>query len=472
MSKKSKRYLDPKVLHKTLDKKFNQGLYLQQIGHYSEAKLIYKEILKLQPGNPDALHLKGLTYYYLREFNSAIESISEAIKINSHIADFYSHRGLAFHAIKDNDNALKDYEKAIALRPNFAQAYSNKGLLLLDNKKIESAISNFEIAILFIPEFAEAHYNLGNANMALKKYDQALNNYNYAISLNPHIIDARFNKGLALLELGKFEDALLEFDHCNTPLSRAQALICLNALGKINEIYDRIEARSGLDDSNISIAAISSFIAEKQNRMTAHNFCKNPLDFLYFNNIRYHTEDLDLFLNNTIKEIVDIKSEWEPLNKSTNMGFQAEIDLFKDPYGKMIDLKSIILKELNSYYLKFKDHSCAFIDKWPSKTNITGWHVILKKQGYQSTHIHPSGWLSGVIYLKIAPSLEKNEGAIEFCLGSENYKVPDTDTRKKIHNPSPGDIVFFPSSLHHRTIPFTTDTDRIIVSFDLLPDEN
>ena len=32
-----------------------------------------------------------------------------------------------------------------------------------------------------------------------------------------------------------------------------------------------------------------------------------------------------------------------------------------------------------------------------------------------------------------------------------------------------GDIVFFPSSLHHRTIPFSTDTDRIIVSFDLKP---
>lgn len=472
MSKKIKSHLNPKVLHKTLDKKFNQGLYLQQKGHYLEAKSIYQEILKLQPTNPDALHLIGLAYYYLREFNSAIESISEAIKINSHIAEFYSNRGLAFHAIKDKDNALKDYEKAIALRSNFAQAYANKGLLLLDNKKIESAISNFEIAILFIPEYAEAHYNLGNANMALKKYDQALNNYNHAIALNPHIIDARFNKGLALLELGKFQDALLEFDHCNTPLSRAQALICLNALGEFNEIYDRIEARAGLDDNNISIAAISSFISEKQNRMTAHNFCRNPLDFLYFSNIRYHTEDLDLFLNHTIKEITDIKSEWEPLNKSTNMGFQSEIDLFKDPFGKMIDLKSIILNELNSYYSKFKNNSCTFIEKWPSNTNITGWHVILKKQGYQSTHIHPSGWLSGVIYLKIAPALEKNEGAIEFCLGSENYKVPDINTRKKIHNPSPGDIVLFPSSLHHRTIPFTTDTDRIIVSFDLLPDEN
>ena len=38
------------------------------------------------------------------------------------------------------------------------------------------------------------------------------------------------------------------------------------------------------------------------------------------------------------------------------------------------------------------------------------------------------------------------------------------------HHPEVGDIVFFPSSLHLKTIPFTTDADRIIVSFDLMPE--
>ena len=102
------------------------------------------------------------------------------------------------------------------------------------------------------------------------------------------------------------------------------------------------------------------------------------------------------------------------------------------------------------------------------KKNLFGWHVILQQQGYQDPHIHPAGWLSGVIYLKVVPSLEKNEGAIEFSLNAQNYS--DLKSPKFIHQPKKGDIVFFPSSLHHRTIPFTTNTDRIIISFDLLPD--
>ena len=99
---------------------------------------------------------------------------------------------------------------------------------------------------------------------------------------------------------------------------------------------------------------------------------------------------------------------------------------------------------------------------------MSGWHVILKQQGYQIAHIHPKGWLSGVIYLMVVPSQGRDEGAIEFSLNGGNYS--DDGLPKVVHQPKVGDIVFFPSSLHHRTIPFTTNMDRIIVSFDLMPE--
>ena len=125
------------------------------------------------------------------------------------------------------------------------------------------------------------------------------------------------------------------------------------------------------------------------------------------------------------------------------------------------------MHELVLYYQKFKNESCSYIQKWPSQKHLVGWHIILKQHGYQTPHIHTGGWLSGVIYLKLVPPLGKDEGAIEFSLNGENYT--DSNSPKLVYQPELGDIVFFPSSLHHRTIPFTTDTDRIIVSFDLMP---
>jgi hypothetical protein len=217
------------------------------------------------------------------------------------------------------------------------------------------------------------------------------------------------------------------------------------------------------------MAALSSFISEREKKNTAHKFCQNPLSFIHFSNISSHLEDASKLVKGVIEELNEVATIWEPDGTTTVKGFQTlkHINLFANPLEKMTQLKSIILNELDEYYLKFQNESCSFIQKWPSKKNLRGWYVILKEQGFQDSHIHSSGWLSGVIYLKVVPPLKKDEGAIEFSLNSRNYS--DLKSPRLLHQPALGDIVFFPSSLHHRTIPFTTDTDRIIVSFDLMP---
>ena len=94
--------------------------------------------------------------------------------------------------------------------------------------------------------------------------------------------------------------------------------------------------------------------------------------------------------------------------------------------------------------------------------------MIFKNQGHQAAHIHTSGWLSGVIYLKVVPSFGRNEGAIEFSLNGERYANPKAPT--VTYCPGQGDIVLFPSSLYHKTIPFISKSDRIVLAFDLQPD--
>ena len=53
--------------------------------------------------------------------------------------------------------------------------------------------------------------------------------------------------------------------------------------------------------------------------------------------------------------------------------------------------------------------------------------------------------------------------------GTASVNITD-NSPSLIFQPAVGDIVFFPSSLHHKTIPITTDADRIIVSLDLMPE--
>ena len=358
-------------------------------------------------------------------------------------------------------------QKSVALAPENAEVHYNLGVTLKKLGRLEEAEESYRQAISLKLGYFEAHSNLGNTLKELDRLEEAEESYRQAIALKPDFALALMNRGQLLFDKGEFEIALRDFDLCDTKNSRACALESLYALGRIEDIYKRIETQSEVDDENLGIAAIAAFLAEREKKDTAHNFCKNPLEFIHFSNISSHLEDSNLFITEVIEELHNVKTIWEPRNLATLKGFQSNINLFTNPLEKMSCLKSIIIDELDSYYSKFKNKSCSYIQKWPSEKRLLGWHVILKQHGNQKVHMHPSGWLSGVIYLKVVPTLGKDEGAIEFGLSSERYS--HVDSPKVMYQPKLGDIVFFPSSLHHRTVPFKTDTDRIIISFDLKP---
>ena len=359
------------------------------------------------------------------------------------------------------------YQKILQTQPTHPYANHNLGITLYTLGRLKEAEASYKEAIKFKPDYAEAYYNLGITLGKLHKLEEAEASYKKAIALKPDYRIALLNRGQILFEKGEFELSLKDFDTCNNADSRSRALTSLYALGRVEEIYQRIETHSELDDENISVAAFSSFIADKEKKDTAHNFCRNPMDFINFSNLSSHLENPNSFITEVIEELHNVKTIWEPLSKTTYKGFQSMSNLFENPLGKLSNLKSIITDELDLYYLKFKNESCSYIKKWPSKNILFAWHVILKNQGYQDAHIHSGGWLSGVIYLKLVPALEKNEGAIEFGLNGEFYS--DVNSPKVIYQPKLGDIILFPSSLHHKTIPFSTDTDRISIAFDLMP---
>ena len=445
----------------------NLGITLYTLGRLKEAEASYKEAIKFKPDYAEAYYNLGVTLQKLHKLEEAEASYKKAIALKPDYAVAHNNLGITLYTLGRLKEAEASYKKAIEFKPDYIDAYYNLGLTLQKLHKLEEAEASYKKAIALKPDYAVAHNNLGNTLKDLGRLNEAEASYKKAIALKPDYRTALLNRGQILFEKGEFELSLKDFDTCNNADSRSRALTSLYALGRVEEIYQRIETHSELDDENISVAAFSSFIANKEKKDTAHNFCRNPMDFINFSNLSSHLENPNSFITEVIEELHNVKTIWEPLSKTTYKGFQSMSNLFENPLGKLSNLKSIITDELDLYYLKFKKESCSYIKKWPSKKKLFAWHVILKNQGYQDAHIHSGGWLSGVIYLKVVPTLGKDEGAIEFGLSGKRYS--HVDSPKVKYQPKLGDIVFFPSSLHHRTVPFTTDTDRIIVSFDLMP---
>jgi uncharacterized protein (TIGR02466 family) len=160
---------------------------------------------------------------------------------------------------------------------------------------------------------------------------------------------------------------------------------------------------------------------------------------------------------------------WEPSGHTTRNGYRSIGNLFDYKITEIITLKKIILFEIEKYKKKFIKEKNTFITKWPNKFDLKGWHIRLIKEGYQRAHIHAGGWLSGCFYIKIPKKLNKKEGAIKFGLHGYDYPILDKNIPSTFYTPKDGDIVLFPSSLFHQTVPFVSKEERHVIAFDLVP---
>tara|TARA_B110000238_G_scaffold164672_1_gene179720 strand:- start:44 stop:1555 length:1512 start_codon:yes stop_codon:yes gene_type:complete len=469
------RYVDAKNLSLSITQEFPEhqfawkvlGAALKQMGKLNESVVASQKSVQLNPQDTEAYNNLGVILNEQGRLKEAETSLRKAITLKPDYARARYNLGITLKKFGRLNEAEASYKKAIALNPDYAEAHNNLGALLKELERSDEAEASIRQAIELNPDYAEAHNNLGKILMDLNKLDEAEKSFSRAIELKPYYKPALLNMGKIQFDKNKFELSLRNYDLCDTEESRGLALSCLYNLGQIQDIYKRIEKNCELDDKNITVAAFSSFISKKEKKETAHKFCNNPIDFINISNLSSYLKNSNLFINEVIEELKTIDTVWE--DKTTYNGFHSvnRINIFKNPLEKLKNLKLIIADEIDAYHSRFKNENCSYIKKWPSKKNIGGWYIILKQQGFQKVHIHPSGWLSGVIYLRVAPHLEKNEGAIEFSLNGWGYS--DSSLPKKILNPKEGDMVLFPSSLHHGTIPYSTDTDRIIISFDLMP---
>ncbi|MBL97822.1 MAG: hypothetical protein CMF52_08400 [Legionellales bacterium] len=444
----------------------NLGITLKDLGRLDEAEVCYNRAIALKPDYAQVHYNLGNTLRELARLDEAEAKYMQAIALKPDYAEAYSNLGVTFQELGRLDEAEASYMQAVALKPDHVEAYRHLGATFQELGRLDEAEANFSRAIELRPDFAETYDQLGVILQAKGKFNEAEVCYKTWSSLKSDKEPNTQSMGTMLFEQGSFEQALEAFEDYDDPMSKAQMLESLYALGRIDDIYSRLAAGADSDDTNLRIAAISAFLTGQEKKAIPHNFCNNPMDFLYFANIRSSKQEYRPFIESVIDELQYVKTKWGL--RTTRHGFQSDVDIFKNPREKISALKEIILDEIDAYYSKFGNHCCSFIEKWPSKKTIKGWHVVLKKQGHQAPHIHPCGWLSGVLYLKVVPALEKNEGAIEFSLNGRNYY--HKNSASLIFQPEVGDLVLFPSSLHHRTIPFTTDTDRIIVSFDLQPE--
>ena len=438
-------------------------------GRLSQAETAYQRILESDPNQPIALHLLGVVAHQTGKNDVAVDLITRAIAIDPDLAEAHSNLGTALRDLGKLEEAVTSYHKALSLKPDYADAHNNLGNALKDLGKPEEAVASYHKALNLKPDLAEAHNNLGNALRDLGKPEEAISSYQKALNLKPDYVNAHNNLGLALRELGRLEDALQIFESIDTPECYAHVLECLFALGEYDKFYEKQTASARNNEINTRVAAINAFASHQLNRSDPHPFCPTPLKFVRVCEPLDGVDDADGFLRDLMDDLQSREAIWEPPGKTTRHGFQTMSNLFKKPYGRLVELDRIIKDTIENYRFEFSSENCDFIKLFPKTLTLSGWFIRLIKGGHQTEHIHSGAWLSGIFYLQMPKCTDQEEGSIELGLWGYDYPILNKSYPKNRFYPKNGGIILFPSSLFHRTIPFHSDEERMSIAFDLRP---
>jgi tetratricopeptide (TPR) repeat protein len=225
-----------------INKTIQSAFEYHRKGDLKQAESLYKKILRKQPDNPDILHMLGVVFYQLADYDSAISCIRKALQFRpSDLASAYGNLGLALQGKGLLDEAVTCYQRALEFKPSFAEAHCNLGLALQGKGLLAEAIESYQKAIEFKPSFAEAHCNLGYALQEKGQPDEAAAYFLKAIEMNPYLTKAYYNLGITLQKKGRMDEAIayyqkaIEFD----PFS-AEAYCNLGAAVLEKGQFDRV----------------------------------------------------------------------------------------------------------------------------------------------------------------------------------------------------------------------------------------
>jgi protein O-GlcNAc transferase len=187
--------------------RLDAALAHHRAGRTAQAKTIYHQILQVQPGQPDALHLLGLLACQARQYDAGIALMEQSLAVRPD-AVCLNNLGSMLREHGQLAQAIQRYRSAVTLGPDYPEAHNNLGKALREAHEPDAAAHSCARAIELRPAYADAHYNLGNALLDLGRLDEAAASYGKALALKPDDALAYSNLAVVLCRQRKFAAAV------------------------------------------------------------------------------------------------------------------------------------------------------------------------------------------------------------------------------------------------------------------------
>jgi len=253
--------------------------------------------------------------------------------------------------------------------------------------------------------------------------------------------------------------------------NRCQTLLlgCLLSLDREKEFHEISKKLLSKKLCNAELGGIIEHANYIYDQKIKSPFCSNTFKYVYIDQVNesmLSEKDIQHLISFVENENTSLKSQ-----SNLKKGKQTSGNLFalNEPYIQ--NMKDALITKIEMYKESHKNSGEGFIQNWPKKYILSAWMISMNTGGFLEQHNHGYGWITGSFYLQVPKNknIKDNGGSIAFSLNGPNYPTKDKKFATKIQNINKRDLVLFPSSLFHYTIPFESIEKRICFVFDLMP---
>lgn len=414
-----------------------------ETGDLKAASRLYRKVLAQDPKCAAALNLYGILASQTGDHENAVKRLKRAIAIDGNAVDYRINLGVVQETAGDQNGAFENYSAALAIEPANVDILSRLATAAQLSGRYEEFAATLCRLCTAMPNYTEAHFLYGQTLNFLHRFDDAATAFRQATALAPQFAQAHANLASALMDMGEPAQALQASDDClrldpGNTFALATKTIALAECSKPKELrllagWDELLDTRMLDVPD-SYQDISAF-----NRALEAAVLNHP--------------SLSL----------------DPNHRSCHFADQTG-DIFLDPKGAFAALRDQVCLAAENYMHKLsRDAIHPFLANPMPSTELVGWATVMRSQGHQSAHIHPTSWLSGVYYVTVPDLVKRGDNAhkgwIEFGRPPEHYPIK-VDPDVTFIEPVEGKLILFPSYLYHRTVPYEDDAMRISIAFD------
>jgi uncharacterized protein (TIGR02466 family) len=448
---------------------FNLAVTLGRLGQLGEAVAAYRRAVALKPDFAVAHYNLGTALKDLGRADEAVASLQRAVALQPRDGAAQTNLGAALQALGRLDEAVASYRAALATAPS-AKGHLSLASALRAQGRLPDAEAELRRAVALEPGYADAHNNLGETLWDQGQVDAALAAWRAALAIDAAHADANYNVAMLCYTGGQFDEAIHYFERARLRDWQERRLYCLYKTRRFDAFRAALAPLVAAPVHHSPfLATLSAHHAANFGVADDYRFCRDPIAYVHHGRLAEIAPGSALVAE--LLRDVEQADLAERKQGRLHHGIQSAGNLFRRPEASFRALAAAIEAEIARYRAGLDGRDAEYARAFPAQTVFSSsWYVKMRQGGHLTSHIHETGWLSGVIYLAMPPRAPGSEdGCIEFSTDGDGYPREREDFPRRVIASQVGDIVLFPSSLFHRTIPFSADTERVCIAFDIAP---